>query len=215
MPCRCADVALDEMFDERFARRDADHYRRKGLPKRARILLALLRNVIDLTGKTSLEGGAGAGALTVDLARLGARHARGVDATTVAVQCARSLAVDFKVEDRVEFEVGDFADAMLALPRADIVILDRVVCCYPDWRALLTRAATHADRAVALSYPPGNRLSSVEVGAFNALQKRLGRKFRLHRHSPVAMLGLLADNGFTALTTRRYWFWEIAVAARP
>jgi hypothetical protein len=42
---------------------------------------------------------------------------------------------------------------------ADLVILHRVVCCYPDYERLLTAAADHARRALVFSYPPRNPLS--------------------------------------------------------
>ncbi len=214
MACHCADLGLDEIFDERFSRRDAERYRRKGLPRRAKILLDLLATAVDPRGITSLEGGAGAGALTVELVRRGAAYARGIDATPVAVQYARRLAIEYNVAERAQFEVGDFADPLLSPQSADVVILDRVLCCYPDWRGLLSNAASRAQRAISLSYPPDNALSRMEIAAVNAFQRLLRRRFRLHLHPSRAMFGLLADHGFTAITRRRYWFWEIVVASR-
>jgi magnesium-protoporphyrin O-methyltransferase len=214
MACRCADVGLDEIFDEQFARRDAQRYRRKGLPRRSAILLDLLAGAVALPGITSLEGGAGAGAVSVELARRGAARVKGIDATPIAVQYARGLAADFNLSERVEFETGDFADPQLSAQPADVVILDRVVCCYPDWRGLLANAATHAHRAIALSYPPDNTLSAIEIGTLNAFQRVMRRRFRVQLHSTAAMFRLLAEHGFTRVTKRRYWFWEIAVAAR-
>jgi SAM-dependent methyltransferase len=214
MTCRCADVGLDEMFDEQFAVREAKRYRRKGLPRRASILLELIRNAISLAGRTSLEGGTGAGALSVELARQGVTRAVGVDAIPAAIDQARELAHELNVADRAHFTIGDFADSELSLLPADVVVLDRVVCCYPDWRALLTRAATHASRVVALTYPPDNALSRFEVGAVNAFQRMMGRRFRVHVHSAARMFALLAEHGFTSVKKRRYWFWEIAVASR-
>lgn len=214
MACRCADVGLDEIFDEQFARRDAERYRRKGLPRRARILLELLTKFIDLRGITTLEGGAGAGAVSVELVRRGAAEAKGIDATPAAVQYARWLAGEFGLADRVDFDVGDFAAPELRVQSADVVILDRVVCCYPDWRGLLLNAATHAHRAVAITYPPDNKLSAFEIGSVNLFQRVMRKRFRLQLHSSAAMLGLLADYGFVRVERRRYWFWEIAVAAR-
>jgi len=215
MTCRCADLGLDEMFDEQFARREANRYRRKGLARRSRILLDLIRGALPLTGRTALEGGSGAGVFSIELARQGVTRAVGVDAMPAAIEQARLLAHELAVDQRAHFTIGDFADPAVSLLSADIVVLDRVVCCYPDWRSLITRAATHAARVVALSYPPDNALSSIEIQAVNAFQRLMGRRFRLHLHPTSAMFALLAEHGFTSVRKRRYWFWEIAVASRP
>src|SRR5262245_32001414 len=127
MRCTCTDVALDEVFTEDFARDDAAHYRKHGLQRRARLLLALVATVMDVRGRSTLEGGAGCGALTVELARRGASSATAVDAVPIAITCATELAHEFGVADRTQFLVGDFADPQLAALPADLVILDRVL----------------------------------------------------------------------------------------
>lgn len=214
MACRCADVGLAEIFNERFARRDAARYRKRGLPARARLLLELVESSIDLRGRRSLEGGAGAGALTVELARRGVTAAQGIDAMPVAVEYATQLAAQFGVAEHAHFRAGDFADPDLAAEPADLVILDRVVCCYPDWRGLLANATQRAEHVIALSYPPANALTRFEIAALNGVQALLRRRFRIHLHPPAAMLALLREHGFTNVQRRRYWFWEIAVAHR-
>jgi 2-polyprenyl-3-methyl-5-hydroxy-6-metoxy-1,4-benzoquinol methylase len=213
MTCRCPEVGLDEIFDEDFARGDANRYRKRGLPPRARKLLRLIEQQIDLRSVQSLEAGAGAGALTIELARRGAAHARGIDAMPHVISHAQSLARDFGVADRTDFAVGDFAEKT-DRPKVDLVILDRVVCCYPEWRALLENAALAARRVIALSYPADRALSRLFIRLTNASQALRRRQFRLQFHSPAAMLGLLATNGFSIHVKQRYWFWEIAVASR-
>lgn len=213
MSCRCPEVGLEEVFDEDFARKDANRYRKRGLPPRARKLLRLVEKQIDLRNLQSLEAGAGAGGLTIELARRGAAHARGIDAVRVAIEQAQSLARDFGVTDRTGFAVGDFA-RMTDQPNADLVILDRVVCCYPDWTPLLENAAACARRVIALSYPADRTLAKIVIRLINAGQAILRRRFRLQFHSPAAMLGLLARNGFSVREQQRYWFWEISVASR-
>jgi magnesium-protoporphyrin O-methyltransferase len=214
MTCRCNEVGLNEVFNERFMRRDAQHYRKHGLETRAQLLLKMIESAMELSGRRSLEGGAGAGAFTVELARRGVSHAQAVDAMTEAVKYGRDLADQFGVLQQTSFAVGDFADAALAIDGVDLVVLDRVVCCYPDWRALLINATQRAQHVVALTYPRKNALTRLMTRTANGVQAILRRTFRLHLHEPAAMLALLAERGFTSVQTRRYWFWEIAVARR-
>src|SRR5262245_50590215 len=124
MACTCTDVGLDEVFNERFARRDAARYRKHGLPRRAQRLVQMIEGFIDPKGQRSLEGGAGAGALTVELLRRGVSEAEAIDATPIAMEYARTLAAEFGVADRASFKIGDFADPALSMRPADIVILD-------------------------------------------------------------------------------------------
>ena len=214
MPCDCASVGLDEIFNERFVRRDAAGYRKHGPPRRVRHLLGMIEDVLPLEGRSSLEGGAGAGVFTVELARRGVAQARAIDATRIAAEYTNRLAREFQVDSRVQAQMGDFADPNITKEPADLVILDRVVCCYPDWRALLGNATQRARRVVALSFPPGNLISKLELVGINTFQSLLRRRFRFHLHPPSDMLAYMLQEGFTRMQRKRYWGWELVVAAR-
>ena len=214
MACNCSEVGLDEIFTDRFARRDARHYRKKGLSARAHELLRLIEQRVPVKGKSVLEGGAGAGALTVELARRGVESALALDAIPHITHFGPELARDFGVADRTHFATADFANLPADTPSADIVILDRVVCCYPDWHALLTNAATRARKIVALTYPNEHTLSRFVVGGANAVQRVFRRKFRMQLHSPRSMHAHLQQTGFMGVALGQYWFWEIAVFQR-
>jgi magnesium-protoporphyrin O-methyltransferase len=212
--CTCRDYGLDEVFTARSAQRDAARYRKRGLPQRSRRLLQLIETFIDMRGRRSLEGGAGVGALTIELARKGVVDAQAVDATPVAMEYATRLAHEFGVADRTRFQSADFADPKLAAAPADLVILDRVVCCYPDWRALLANATSRARHVIALSYPADSWYSHVFISTVNTCQSLFRRRFRVFVHPPQVMLALLAQHGFDRVERRRHWSWELAVAAR-
>lgn len=209
MSCHCNDLGLDELFDDEFAETDARKYLKRGLPPRARKLVSLIEQQTTVRGANTLEGGSGAGALTVELARRGARLATGIDAMKPAVDRARRLALETGAAS-AHFQQADFAFAT-SLPRADIVILDRVVCCYPDWQGLLNNAARASSRVIALSYPPANVFSRIEALGLNAFQRIMGRKFRLYLHSPARMRDFLQQRGFVMRGRRLFWIWELAV----
>lgn len=214
MACQCADVGLSEIFTERVARKDARRYLRHGLPERARKLLALIQSSFDVRQRDTLEIGSGVGAFTVELARSGAASGRGVDATLAVVNQAARVAREKGVSDRVSFEAADFTAVANRVDAADLVLLDRVVCCYPEWQSLLQPAAAHARHAIALSYPADTTLSRITIRALNTGQSLLRRKFRMHLHPPAAMHDLLRHNGFDIARIGRYWFWELLVAVR-
>ena len=204
---------LNDVFTDKVSRREAERYRKHGLPKRARRLLTSIERALPLPDRRTLEIGVGAGAFTVELLRHGAAHAVGVDAVAAQLAAARTLAAESGVADRAEFVLGDFTQ-IGAQSNADIVVLDRVVCCYPDWQTLLTAAAARADMLIAMTYPRDRwPLHTFAVSA--NLWLRLTRSdFRFHVHPVAAMHALLRAQGFTPNVTGHFFGWELLIATR-
>jgi predicted RNA methylase len=205
----CCNNGLADVFTEETSRKDADRYRRKGLPPRAR---KLLRAIGSLKDRTTLEIGVGAGGVTVEMLRRGAAHGTGVDAIPGQLAAARALAADFEVAGRAEFVLGDFTERDVA--NADIVVMDRVICCYPDWRALLAAAAARADQTLAMTYPRDVWFMQVVSWGMRLFWMLKRSEFRFRVHPIDQMHAFLKDEGFTLSPTSRYFGWEILVAQR-
>jgi SAM-dependent methyltransferase len=211
MSCNCG---LNEIFTERVSRHDARKFRRRGLDKRARKLVRALQGRIDLRGRSTLEVGIGTGGLTVELLRHGAAHAVGVDAIPNQLTYARQLAQEFGVADRLELQQGDFTTISHEVANADVVVLDRVVCCYPDWQSLVDAAAARAQSAVAMTYPRAAWYTRMWVKSANLMMFVLRRTFRLHLHSPAAMQERLRKHGFAPQVVGHRLAWELLVATK-
>ena len=93
---------------------------------------------------------------------------------------------------------------------ADVVVLHRVVCCYPDYERLLGAVAEHARQAVVFSYPPGNVLWRTWVAGANLAMRLLRREYRAFVHPPRAMLSVLEQRGFRATFARHSLVWQVA-----
>jgi magnesium-protoporphyrin O-methyltransferase len=201
------------MFDGRFARWTASRYRKRGLDRAARRMVDLLAER-GLDGATVLEIGGGNGEIQVELLRRGARSATNLELSPAYDDEARRIAVDAGVGDRVTRRLLDIAVDPGAVEPADVVVLHRVVCCYPDYAGLLGAAADHARRALVFSHPPRNALSRAVVGTQNALFRLRGSRFRTFAHPPEAMRAVLAERGLrtTALPGGR--IWHVALATR-
>lgn len=212
MDC-CTNRGLDQTFTPEVSRKDADRYRRKGLPPRARKLLKAIESRLPLKGKTTLEIGVGAGAVTIDMLRRGAVRATGVDAVAAQLAAARDLAADFDVADRVDFILSDFT-AQPQVTNADVVVMDRVICCYADWRALLDSAAGHANQLLALTYPRDTWWMRIVGHAMNFSRWLIRSDFRFYLHSPEKMRELMRARGLEPAVVGRYFAWEIAIAQR-
>jgi hypothetical protein len=112
-------------------------------------------------------------------------------------------------EGRVDRRRHDIAGDPDGVEPADVVVLHRVVCCYPDFERLLGAAASHARRALVFSHPPRN----VASRAFIAMQNvalRLGRKeFRTFAHPPSAMLDVCRAHGLSASGAQQGLVWQV------
>ena len=116
-----------------------------------------------------LEIGGGVGELHVELLKRGAERAVNLELSPAYDEEARLLLADLALEGRVERRLHDIAVEPDAVEPVDVVVLNRVVCCYPDYERLLGAAATHARRALVFSYPRRNALSRAIVTSQNAV----------------------------------------------
>jgi 2-polyprenyl-3-methyl-5-hydroxy-6-metoxy-1,4-benzoquinol methylase len=203
----CNPRGCDEMFTPRFARRMAQRYRRRGLDKPARRMVDFLAH--DLDGATVLEIGGGVGEIQLELLKRGAARTLNLELTSAYDHEARVLAREAGLEDRVERRVHDIAAEPDAIEPVDIVVLHRVVCCYPDYERLLGAAATHARRALVFSHPPRNVVSRALLGSQNLFFKALGRDFRTFAHPPTAMRAVLERHGLEPAFRHRGVPWRI------
>jgi hypothetical protein len=206
--CGCANV-----FSTKEAENDLKRYLRNGPESSTRALIdALVAEGID--GATLLDIGAGIGAIQLELLAAGAARAESVDATEAYVEIARQEASRRGFGDRASGRVADFVAVADDIAPADVVTLDKVVCCYRDMPALLTRASKHARRTVGLVYPREtwwNRLASRLFAGWGWLTRDATR---WHIHPTAEIDALFSRAGFERHEVRRELIWHIAVYRR-
>ena len=201
------------MFDPRFAKRMAARYRKRGLDKTARRMVELLSQP-GVQDATVLEIGGGVGEIQLELLRGGAASATNLELSPAYDAEAARLIAEAGLGDRVQRRLVDIAADPTAVEPADIVVLHRVVCCYPDYATLLGVAADHTRRQLVFSHPPRNPLSRAVVATQNLLLRLSGREFRTFAHPPAAMLAVLAEHGLRPSAAYRGPVWQVAAATR-
>jgi magnesium-protoporphyrin O-methyltransferase len=162
-----------------------------------------------------LEVGGGVGEIELELLQRGARRATNLELSRAYDAEARRLLAEAGLEDRAERRLHDIALDPEGIEPADVVVMHRVVCCYPDYERLLGAAAGRARRLLVFSYPPRNRLSRTFVALQNLGLRLMGREFRTFVHPPGEMLAVLAANGLTPRYAHRGVPWRVAGAERP
>jgi magnesium-protoporphyrin O-methyltransferase len=207
--------AADEQFDPAIARRELRRFQRKGPGRATRQILDEVRRAPMPPRPTLIDVGGGIGAIHHLLLEEGFARALQVDASRAYLEIARAEAERRGHGLRVGFAHGDFREVAATIPPADVVTLDRVVCCDPDFAGLLRVAADHARHLVALSYPRDRWFTRWFVAVFNAFRRLRGDSFRAFVHPPAAMIAILEGRGL-----RRRWaggtrIWSAEVFERP
>jgi magnesium-protoporphyrin O-methyltransferase len=212
MPCNCCEIT-DHAFTKAEARAQLRDYRKHGPAKQTRLILEAIRS-LGLKNAALLDIGGGIGILHHELLGDVAREATHVDASSAYLQEAKAEAARRGHAGRVHFIHADFTDVASELPAADVVTLDRVVCCYPDFRRLLGAAATHTRGALALTYPRETWYLRLAFKIMNFVQRLRKDPFRVFLHPVADMDGLLRRGGLERVSLRRLVVWEMALYRR-
>lgn len=209
--CHCQ--GADKFFGAKIVARDIRRYRKKGPSKATRMLIAELR-ASNVAGRTLLDIGGGIGMITHELFEVGIRQAIHVDASSKYIAAARAEAQRRGHADHVEFQHGDFVELSDNIPPVDIVTLDSVICCYPDWRALVSFSASHAKESYGVIFPRDVWWMKLGFIVQNLFLRLTRSTFRIFVH-PVTMIeeaitrsGLQLRAGYQTLG------WHVRVYAR-
>ena len=158
----CDPRGCDQFFGGRFARRMAARYRKRGLDKTARQMVGFLE-AGGIAGATVLEIGGGVGEIEIELLKRGALRTTNLELSAAYDGEARRLLGEADLEGKAERRLLDIAVDPEGVEPADVVVLHRVVCCYPDYDRLLSAAAGRARRLLVFSYPRRNAVSRVLI----------------------------------------------------
>lgn len=202
----CEPRGYEQTFSHRFARRMARRYRRRGLSRSARAIVAFLadRGIEDAS---VLEIGGGVGELHVELLRRGAARATNLEISSNYEHEAAALLERSGMADSVDRRFLDIAQVPDEVERADMVVLHRVVCCYPDYERLLGAAASKAGRLLVYSHPPRNIVTRTMFSAENGMRRIKGDTFRAFVHPPAAMLKAAVQPGLRNTYRWRGFGW--------
>jgi len=161
-----------------------------------------------------LDVGTGIGALSFELLASGAPRAVAVDAASAYLAVARAEAARRNFAGRLELLHGDFVTVGPQIASADVVAMNRVVCCYPAYEPLLETALGHSRRFFAFSYPHDRWYVRAVVWLMNVTRALFRNPFRVFVHSAAGMHALIARCGFSAVSRSTTPVWAVEVYAK-
>jgi magnesium-protoporphyrin O-methyltransferase len=209
--CGCDGFA--SIFDRRTAEHDRDRYRRNGPDRTTRMLLDLLIPYRS-AGASVLDVGGGIGIIDREMLQAGAGHAVLVDGSAAYLDVAREEARRVNMLDRIEFIEGDFVRRAATIDPADIVTLDRVVCCYPDAEGLVGLSAARAGTVYGLVLPRDHLLVRVTLLLENMWFRLRRKAYRAYLHPTARVDAIVAEQGLHPSAERRTLYWRVVVYDR-
>lgn len=205
MACSCDCAATASNFDGRRAERDRARYERHGPDPTTRLLLEELRPVTR-PGDSLLDVGGGIGVLGLELQAAGLREVVLAEASPTYFAVAQDLFARSARTAQFRVVSGNFTE-LATPPAAEIVTLDRVVCCYPDYSTLLGTAAAGARRVLALSFPKDRWYVRLVFHAENLMRRVTRNAFRTFVHPPAQMAEVLTAAGWHLQSRRSTLVW--------
>lgn len=209
----CTPKGYRQIFSEKNAVGEAKRYRRKGLDGTSRRIVDSIRGR-GLEGKTLLEVGGGIGAIEIELLKAGMARALNVELTPTYEAAAGELLAEAGLSDRVERKVMDFAEAGPDVEAADVVVMNRVICCYPDMPKLAGAAADRARGMLVMSFPNRRWWTRLGLTLANFGFRVIRLQFRVFLHPPALILGAVERRGFKTRLNQPGLVWQVVALDR-
>jgi 2-polyprenyl-3-methyl-5-hydroxy-6-metoxy-1,4-benzoquinol methylase len=201
------------VFSQRAARRDAKRYRRDGLDETAEEMISFLREN-GIEGASVLEIGGGIGAIQLELLKAGAARATNLELSPEYEDEAGELARELGVAEQVVRRLGDVVSEPALAGQADAVVMHRVVCCYPDYDALVGAAAERARRYLVMSFPRSRWAIRAGFSLVNLGARLLRWEYRTWVHPPQRVVEAAERRGLRVASESRGRIWQVAALER-
>jgi len=209
--CQCQ--GIETYFNRKCVAKDLKQYRKEGPAKTTRMLIDALK-AEGIKGMTLLDIGGGVGAIQHELLRAGASRAINAEASKAYIEAAKEEAERQGHADRVSHHHGNFVDLAPDIPQADIVTLDRVICCYHDMQALVGLSSVLARRFYGVVYPRDTWWVKIENAFSNFVYWIRHSSFRLFVHPTKAVDTVVRGNGLERRFYREAGTWQVVIYAR-
>jgi magnesium-protoporphyrin O-methyltransferase len=208
---------MANIFDQRRVRRELARFRRKGPDKTTRALVSAIRDSLGpagVAGASVLDIGGGLGAIQLELLELGAGSATSVDASPAYVAAATEEATRRGYAGRITHRAANFVEVAPEVAPADIVTLERVICCYRDMPALVGASAARAQRTYGLVYPRDIWWLRGARQVLNFTLWATRGAFRFYVHPTAAVEAVVRQHGLARACARNVGMWQVVIFTR-
>jgi magnesium-protoporphyrin O-methyltransferase len=209
--CQCQ--GIEELFSQQYVNKELSRYRAKGPDKTTRMLTEAIK-VEGVGGLTLLDIGGGVGAVQHELLEAGIQEVTSVEASSAYLNAAKEEAYRRRLADRVSYHHGNFVDLASDIAPADIVTLDRVICCYHDMEKLVGLSAERARKLYGLVYPRDAWWVKMGLAVENFFFRLRRSYYRTYSHPTKSVESLVKSSGLKRRSYRQTLFWQVVVYSR-
>ena len=209
--CQCQ--GIENMFDKKAANRQLKRYLKKGPSKTTSMLLDAI-NKKGVQGLNFLDIGGGIGAIQYDLIKAGASNGTSIEASSAFFDVVKEEALKNGLAERVNFKYGDFTATASDVDSADIVTLDKVICCYDDMSELVGLSSKLARKIYAVIYPRDVWWTKLALLMVNFYPRIKGSSFRVFIHPTKKVEEIIFGNGLKRNYYATTLFWQVAIFTR-
>ncbi len=209
--CQCQ--GIEELFNDQLASKELSQFRAKGPSKTTRLLTRALKEK-DVRGLTLLDIGGGVGAVQYELLDAGCQSAVDVDASKAYLRAAQEEAQRRGLADRVSYQHGNFVELAPRIADADIVTLDRVICCFDDMEKLVDLSAARARQLYGVVFPRDAWWIKTGMRILNFILRLRRSSYRGFAHSTRAVEALVRSHGLKRSYYQRTLLWQVVIYSR-
>ena len=210
--CQCE--GIETKFDKAYAAKKLEKYRKDG-PKNTTLQLIDALRSEDVSGMTLLDIGGGLGDIQHELLKMGVARAQNVEASKGYLEASRVEAERQGHTDKIRFIHGNFVDLVEDIDRADIVTLDRVICCFHDMQNLVNLSSLKAKRLYGVVYPRDTWWVALGISVYYNGRNWLKRNpMRYFIHPSEGVEAVVQWNGFKRRFYREMGPWQVAIFSR-
>ncbi len=209
--CQCQ--GLEELFSEEYVAREIANYRSHGPDKTTRMLIDMLKKQ-DMKELTLLDIGGGVGAIQHAMLQAGVQGATDIEASAAYLAAAKAESERRGFAERTNYQHGNFVDLAEHLENADIVTLDRVICCYPDMEKMVGLSVARANKLYGLVYPRDVWWMKIGVRIANFFFRLQRNPYRAFIHPSEAVESIIIRRGFKRSSYKRTLAWQVVLYMR-
>lgn len=209
--CQCQ--GIEDLFSEQFVSYELKQYHKKGPEKTTRLMIDALKSE-GVQGLTLLDIGGGVGAIQHQLIEAGVEQATDIDASNSYLHAAMREAEQRDIVEHITFQHGNFVALAPSVPPADIVTLDRVICCYPDMPTLVSLSVERARKYYGVVFPRDIWWTRIGLKLLNFTFWVRRENFRTFVHPTQAVEAIINRSGFKRRFYHHTMVWQVIVYSR-
>ena len=209
----CSNEAIEKQFDKDRVANRVNQYHSKGISKETRILVDSLKS-IGIDGYSLLDIGCGFGAIGIKLLESGVAKVENIEASLSYLEAAKTETKKRNFIDRTSFTHGNFIEIAENVAAADIVTLDKVICCYDELEPFVKSSCEKTVKYYGVIYPRDNWWVKAAIGFENLMRKIKGNTFRVFVYPTEKVDSLIKEHGLRKVFSKAMMVWQIVIYSR-